>query len=130
LNVVVDASAVVDLLMDVERAVHLRERLRLLRLLHAPHLIDLEVLQAIRRLRLKGDIDDVRAGEAIADHLALPIKRYPHHVLLLRAWELRANFTAYDAMYVVLADSLRATLITSDLRLAKAAARFVPVEMH
>ena len=97
--------------------------------LHSPHLIDLEVLQFIRRRRLQGDVDDVRADEAIADHLALPIRRYPHHILLLRAWELRINFTAYDAAYVALAEHLRATLVTSDARLAKAAARFVSVEV-
>jgi predicted nucleic acid-binding protein len=63
----------------------------------------------------------------IADHLALPIKRYAHHMLLQRAWELHADITAYDAIYVALAEFLHATL-TSDFHLAKAAARFVDVE--
>ena len=126
---VVDASVVIDFVENAERVVHLRERLlKPFRPLHAPYLIDLEVLQAIRRRRLRGDIDDVRAGEAIDDHLALPIKRYPHHILLRRAWELRDNFTAYDAIYVALTEHLHATLFTSDLRLAKAAAHFVDVE--
>jgi len=86
-------------------------------------------LQFIRRRRLNGDTDDVRAAEEIADHMALPIKRYPHHILLLRVWELRSNIIAYDAIYVALAESLHATLVTADTRLAKAAARFVAVEV-
>ncbi len=127
---VVDATAVIDLLLNGDRAFALRKRLLMhFQTLHSPHLIDLEVLQFIRRRRLQGDVDDVRADEAIADHLALPIRRYPHHILLLRSWELRINFTAYDAAYVALAEHLRATLVTSDARLAKAAARFVSVEV-
>lgn len=119
----------VDLLIDPTRPTKLHERLRTFQALHAPHLIDLEVLQFIRGRRLLGKIDHVRATEAIADHLALPIKRYPHHMYLLRAWELHTNITPYDAMYVALAEALHATLITSDHRLAKAAARFVDVEV-
>ncbi len=120
---------VVDFLIDVDRATTLSERLTTFQVLHAPHLIDLEVLQFIRGRHLLGQIDAVRASEAIADHLALPIKRYPHHMLMRRAWELHANITAYDAIYVALAEYLTATLITSDVRLAKAAARFVDVEV-
>jgi len=129
LIVVVDASAVIDLLLRTDRALELRRRLlQPFQALHAPHFIDLEVLQFIRRQRLDGNMDDDRAEDAIADHRALPIKRYPHYALLPRVWTLRDNFTAYDAVYVALADSLHATLVTTDLRLAKAAARFVDVE--
>jgi predicted nucleic acid-binding protein len=128
LSVVVDASAVIELLTESPLAPSLRERLRPFQVLHAPHLIDLEVLQFIRGRRLHDQIDARRASQAIAGHLALPIKRYAHHTLLQRAWEHHANITAYDAIYVALAEFLHATLITSDLRLAKAAARFVDVE--
>ena len=128
--IVVDASVVVELLLNAARAADLRRRLLMpLRALHVPHLIDLEVLHTIRRYWLTGEISDMRASEAIADHLALPLKRHSHHFLLLRAWDLRANFTAYDAIYVALADSLGATLLTADTRLAKAATRFVSVEV-
>jgi len=92
--------------------------------LYAPHLIDLEVLHVLRRRRLTAE----RADEAIREHQDFPIKRYPHHWFLSRIWEMRSNFTAYDGMYVVLAEALDATLVTCDGPLAKAAARFVRVE--
>ena len=117
------------MLLNAGRAADLRRRLLMpLKVLHVPHLIDLEVLHTIRRYYLAGEIDDVRASEVIADHLALPFKRHSHHYLLLRAWDLRHNFTSYDAIYVALAELLGATFITADHRLAKAAARFVDVE--
>ena len=127
--IVVDASALLEALLQTPAAIAVEERLFDEGLpLHAPHLIDLEVLHFVRGRHLHGEIDAVRVSEVIADHLALPIKRYAHHMLLQRAWELHANITAYDAIYVALAEFLHATLITSDLRLAKAAARFVDVE--
>jgi len=105
----------------------LRTRL-LAEALDAPHLIDLEVAQTVRRYWLTGELDDARASDAVRQHLDLSITRYPHDLLLERVWELRFNFTAYDAVYVALAEALRTTLITVDTRLAKAAARFVDVE--
>jgi predicted nucleic acid-binding protein len=125
LTVVVDASAVADVLLGAPAAAWLRERLFLRGdALDAPHMLDLEVLQVLRRHRLA----DERAAEAIRQYRTFRINRYPHHWFIARIWEMRSNFTAYDAMYVALAEALRATLITSDLRLAKAAARFVDVE--
>lgn len=87
-------------------------------------MLDLEVMNVLRRHRLA----DERADEAIRHYRDFRIRRYPHHWFLPRIWALRFNFTAYDAMYVVLAEALDATLITTDFRLAKAAARFVDVE--
>jgi predicted nucleic acid-binding protein len=130
LIVVVDASAVLEVLLNRPRAALLRERLfRPDEVLHAPHLLDLEVMQALRRHWLVGELDEDHAGRAIRYHLDFPIKRHAHDLFLARVWELRFNFTAYDAMYVALAEALRATLITSDARLAKAARRFVSVEV-
>jgi predicted nucleic acid-binding protein len=124
---VVDSSAVVEVLLRRPRAAVLRTRL-LDEALDAPHLLDLEVAQTVRRYWLAGELDDARASDAIRQHLDLSITRYPHDLFLERVWELRFNFTAYDAVYVALAEALRTTLITVDLRLAKAATRFVDVE--
>lgn len=113
------------MLLSAPAAAWLRERLFLRGdLLYAPHMLDLEVMQVLRRHRLAGE----RAAAAIRQYRDLRINRYPHHWFIARIWEMRSNFTAYDAMYVALAEVLHSTLITSDLRLAKAAARFVDVE--
>ena len=93
--------------------------------LHAPHLVDVEVLSALRRLVATGEATAERAGEAIADLLDLPIERYPHDILVPRIWQLRENFSAYDASYVALAQGLAdepVPLLTADARLARAAA--------
>ena len=116
--IVIDASVVVTALADDgpdgERA---RARLAGERLA-APHLIDLEVLSAWRRLAAAGDLDERRAAFARADLRAMPIDRVPHAPLLERCWELRANLTVYDAAYVALAELIGAPLLTADARLA------------
>jgi predicted nucleic acid-binding protein len=91
--------------------------------LHSPHLVDVEVLSALRRLVASGEMTAARAGEAIADLLDLPIERYPHDILVPRVWELRENFTASDASYVALAEAVAdepVPLLTADARLARA----------
>ena len=91
--------------------------------LHAPHLVDVEVLSALRRLVASGETTAARAGEAIADLLDLPIERYPHDILVPRLWALRENFSAYDASYVALAEAIAdepVPLLTADARLAAA----------
>ena len=91
--------------------------------LHAPHLVDVEVLSALRRLVASGEATAERAGEAIADLLDLPIERYPHDILVPRIWQLRENLTAYDASYVALAEGVAdepVPLLTADRRLARA----------
>jgi predicted nucleic acid-binding protein len=93
--------------------------------LHAPHLVDVEVLSALRRLVSSGEATTERAGEAIADLLELPIERYAHEILVPRIWQLRENFSAYDASYVALAEALAdepVPLLTADARLARAVA--------
>ena len=105
-----DAAALVDAL--------LHEGLSHARLageeLVAPHLIDLEVLSAIRRKVATGHITTDQADAAIASHVGLEISRFPHRGLLARAWELRHNLTPYDAAYVALAEILELTLVTRD----------------
>jgi len=97
--------------------------------LHAPHLLDIEVTQVVRRYAASGAIPVRRAHTAIVDLLNLQIRRYPHDLLLERVWALRHNLTAYDAGYVALAEALDATLLTRDRRLARAAGRDAKVEL-
>ncbi len=88
--------------------------------LHIPAACDLEVVSAIRRLLLARAIAEDRALDVLADYLALPLERHGHVALVARVLELRDNFTAYDAAYVALAESLSAQLLTTDGRLARA----------
>lgn len=128
--IVLDASAAVDWLLQtsagqsIEKRIYSRNET-----LHAPHLLDLEVTQVLRRLALQGVVSVHRADEAVRDLLDLRITRYPHLVLLPRIWQLRHNFSAYDAAYIVLAEKLGAALVTRDARLASASGHAVPVEL-
>lgn len=81
---------------------------------HAPHLLDVEVMQALRRLVRTGDVPQTRAGEAIEDLAQFPVYRHPHVDFIGRAWEMRDNMTMYDAIYVALAEALDAPLVTCD----------------
>ena len=118
--IVQDASAAVDWLLQTSAGQHIEKRIYSHNeTLHAPHLLDLEVTQVLRRLALQGVISAHRADEAFRDLLDLRITRYPHPVLL-RIWQLRHNFSAYDAAYIVLAEKLGAALVTRDGRLASA----------
>jgi predicted nucleic acid-binding protein len=116
---VIDAGALGDLLLGDTRVADTVAGQDL----HAPHLIDVEVLSALRRLVAAGTVQPARAAQAVTDLLDLPIERYAHASVASRIWELRDNFSAYDAAYVALAEALSAdgaTLLTADLRLARA----------
>ena len=86
--------------------------------LHAPHLLDVEVAQVLRRYARTGAVPEDQCGAALRDLADMPIHRYPHGLLLQRVWALRNNVTAYDAVYVALAEALDAPLLTRDRRLA------------
>jgi predicted nucleic acid-binding protein len=119
--IVLDASAAICVLLNSpgQTAANLRHRLQDERL-HAPHLIDLEVTQTLRRLVLSGGLTVQRADDALNDLAQFPIARYPHHPFIARIWQLRSNVTAYDAAYIALAESLNTPLLTLDARLARA----------
>lgn len=127
--IVVDASVVVTALADDGADGDVaRLRLRGERLV-APHLIDVEVVAAWRRMASAGDLDARRVGLAFDDLLELPLERVPHGPLLGRCWELRANLTTYDAVYVALAELLGLVLLTADRRVSGAAGIRCAVEL-
>ena len=117
--IVVDASAVLEVLLQTPAAPRIEARLFApAETLSVPHLLDLEVTHVLRRYEAAGVIDAQRGQEAIDDLTAWPLTRYPHDLFLGRIWALRHNLTAYDAASVALAEALAVTLVTCDARLA------------
>lgn len=128
--IVLDASATVDWLLQTAAGQRIEQRIFSAKeSLHAPHLLDIEVAQVLRRLAREGTISTNRAEEAVQDLQDLRVTRYPHFVLLPSIWRLRQNFSAYDAAYVALAENLRAVLITRDGRLAAAPGHKAGIEL-
>lgn len=128
--IVVDASVVLAALLSASGGgAQARERLRRDPDLHAPQLLDVEVLAALRRRVRLGQTPVERAGHVIADLGDLAMLRWGHEPLLARAWELRENVTAYDAVYLALAEALQTTFVTADARLAGAPGVACPVEL-
>ena len=123
-SVVVDASLLVDALIDIARFAGSITGVEL----HAPVTIDAEVLQALRRRWLLGQFDDREAETMIEVFRAREIVRYPVEPLVSRMWSLRRNITAYDASYVALAESLKLPLITRDRRLARSSGHAARIE--
>jgi len=128
--IVLDASAVVDWLLQTSAGRRIEHRMYSAReSLHAPHLLDLEVAQVLRRLVREGTVPANRADEAVRDLLDLRITRYPHFMLLPRVWQLCHNFSAYDAAYIGLVEKLGVPLITRDTRLAAAPGHAAVIEL-
>jgi predicted nucleic acid-binding protein len=128
--IVLDASAAVEFLLNTPLGERVGERLsRAGETLHAPHLLDVEVLHVVRRLRSAGTLGERRATQVLTDLGDLALVRYSHEGLVDRAWAMRATLTAYDAMYVALAEALAATLVTCDGRLARAHGHRADVEV-
>ena len=127
---VVDASVLVEFLRRGPDGQRIEQRLREASgKLHVPHIVDLEVTQAIRRHVSLGLITPDSGRSAVAILEAFPAERHAHGFLLPRIWALRHNFSAYDAAYVALAEWLDAPLLTRDRRLAAAAGHAARIEL-
>jgi predicted nucleic acid-binding protein len=128
--IVLDASAAIELLLNTPLGERVGDRLAGAgETLHAPHLLDVEVLHVVRRLCAGGTLGERRARQALADLADLSVVRYSHEDLIGRAWTMRATLTAYDAMYVALAEALDATVVTCDGRLGRAHGHQVKIEV-
>jgi len=118
---VLDASAVLELLLGTPAGVEVRAHIADAAVaLHVPHLLDVEVVQVLQRYVRDAQLHADDAADAIRDLRDLDLTRHAHEPLLDRVWTLRHSFSAYDAVYVALAEVLDASLVTSDRRLAHA----------
>ena len=117
----VDMIKIVELLLETPAGRRVAARIADPRLgLHVPHLIDVEVAQALRRYARDGDIDSAEAAGALDNLRALDLQRHEHEQLLDRVWSLRENLSAYDAVYIALAEALDTRVLTCDARMARA----------
>lgn len=128
--IVLDASAVVELLLNTVTGRRVMDRIAdPAESLHAPHLLGVEVSQVLRRYVRAGEIGADTAASAVTDLAELDIARYEHEPLLPRVWQLRENLTAYDGVYIALAEVLDAPLLTRDSRLAGSSGNGAVVEL-
>jgi predicted nucleic acid-binding protein len=128
--IVVDASALLEILLHTPRAARLIERvLAAAERMHAPQLLDIEVAQVLRRLVQRKEITRARAEQALEDLENLVIERHAHQPLISRVWQLRDSLTAYDGSYVALAEALEAPLLTCDAKLAGAHGHRATIEL-
>jgi predicted nucleic acid-binding protein len=127
---VVDASIIITLLANRSADEMLRRRMAGQRAVHAPQLIDAEVISGIRGLLLGKKIDPMRATEMLHDYSALRITRHPMGPHLARVLELRDNFTAYDGFYVALAEELGVPLLTRDAKFGRAVGHKAEIQIY
>ncbi len=128
--IVLDASAALEWLLHTAAGARVDARLFSRAVtLHAPHLLDVEIAQVLRRYVTAGIVTASRGRHALDDLRDVPLTRYPHDFLLERVWELRRTLTAYDAAYIALAEALDAPLVTCDGKMASASGHHAVVEV-
>lgn len=126
----IDASAMLEALLETPAGQAISARLfENSGELQAPHLIDLEVTNVLRRYAISRILATERCQQALTDFVNFPIYRHPHEHLLSRIWELRTNLSAYDAAYVALAETLGASLLTHDGKIARSAGHRVQIDL-
>lgn len=128
--IVPDASVIIEVLLRTVSAARIEDRILDPReSLHAPHLLDVEVAQVLRRYVSRGEMRPERGRLAVELLAKFPITRYSHEPLMSRIWNLRHNLTAYDAAYVALSEGLGATLLTRDASISNATGHRAEVEL-
>ena len=128
--IVLDASALLEFLLQTPLGTRVEARLfRDGDEFHSPHLVDVEVAQGLRRLVRTGEVSRDRAADAIADLTDFDLHRHSHLDFLHRAWKLRENVTAYDAMYIALGEALDAPIVTCDAPLGRAPGHRTHIEV-
>jgi predicted nucleic acid-binding protein len=128
--IVVDSSALIHMFLYPRPTRELRKRLESGGRLHAPQLLDPEFLHALRGVVRSGQVSADRASIALDDLVELPVQRHGHEALAERVWALRHNLSAYDAVYVSLAEVLDCPIVTSDSRIARAGGHDATVEVY
>ncbi|HEY7605242.1 MAG TPA: type II toxin-antitoxin system VapC family toxin [Actinomycetes bacterium] len=126
--VVIDSSALVDLVAQTARAPAVAQAVGTTDMV-APDVVNPEVLSALMRMERIGELAPGRALQAVDDLMDAPVRRFSTRPLLAEAWTLRANVSAGDALYVVLARILRCPLVTADRKLSRAPGLGVPLVM-
>ena len=126
---VFDTAAVVDYLLGTGSARGVAGLLEEESEGAAPDLLVFDVLAVLRRQAGSGDLSSERATAAVADLGDVPIELWPSLSLRGRAWELRENFTAADALFLALCEELGERLVTADRRLARAARELTGIEV-
>lgn len=128
--IVLDASAAIEWLFRSPAGIKIDTRVfSAAETLHVPHLFDVEVAQVLQRYVRDKTITAQRGEEALEDLSDMPLRRYPHDFLIPRVWDLRATLTAYDAVYVALAEVLDAPLLTCDRKIASASGHSANIEV-
>ena len=126
----IDASALLEILLRTDRADRLMERaFSGSEQMHAPQLLDIEITQVLRRLVRQKEITAARAEQALQDLADLVVERHEHQTLIMRIWQLRDSLSAYDGVYVALAEALAAPLLTCDAKLAGAHGHRATIEL-
>lgn len=128
--IVADTSAVYNALVFGADHPELKARLNEESVLHVPHLLDIEMLNTLRRAERIGAISADRIYEVRNDLSRFSLLRYPEFARADAMWDLRHNVTPYDAAYVTLAEVLGATLVTCDARLARAPGHTATIELY